>query len=71
MQLEESLVGMLGVRQARLVVEVLKEEEEEEEIGGNWEARLKAVEQVVGGKLEPKASTTAWHLYLCYVFLHT
>lgn len=69
-QLEESLVGMLGVRQARRAVDVLKEDEDEE-IGGNWEARLKEVEQLVGGKLEPRAATTAWHLYLCYVFLNT
>lgn len=65
-ELEDILVEILGVQKAREVEEVLKEEK-----GDGWEERVKELEEVVGKRLDVKASTTAWHLYLCYIFMQT
>ena len=70
--LEKNLVAKMGKVQGRLVMKVLIEEEsDDEEVQGNWEARLREIEQLVGSKLEPEVASTAWHLHLCYVFQHT
>ncbi|XP_045128415.1 serine/threonine-protein kinase Nek4-like isoform X3 [Portunus trituberculatus] len=70
-KLEDYLVTKMGKVQGRLVINVLKEEDDDDEVEGNWEARLREVEQLVGSKLDPDVATTAWHLHLCYVLQHT
>lgn len=70
-KLEDYLVTKMGKVQGRLVINVLKEEDDDDEVEGNWESRLREVEQLVGSKLDPDVATTAWHLHLCYVLQHT
>ncbi|KAK8406146.1 hypothetical protein O3P69_007099 [Scylla paramamosain] len=70
-KLEDYLVAKMGKVQGRLVINVLKEEDDDDVVEGNWEARLREVEQLVGSKLDADVATTAWHLHLCYVLQHT